>query len=328
MRCILNQTLDPAFNLAAEEWLFRHWHTDIFMLWRNGPSVIVGRNQNTAVEINQDFVRANNIKVVRRLTGGGAVFHDLGNINFTFIKVGQQSRQLDFARFTTPILQALRALGVACEFSGRNDLTIGGQKFSGNAQFLEKDRVLHHGTLLFSAQMQDLSAALRINTAKYAGRAVQSVASRVTNIASHLPQPMSVEEFMDHLMAQAVPNSAESKAVSDGFRPEETQKILALAQAKYATWEWNFGKSPAYGFTRTTRTPGGLIEVHLDIGQGVIQAVKIFGDFFGLRPVDELSNSLIGCAHSEEALSVRLQDLDIDDYIRGVDLPTLLRSLL
>ena len=216
------------------------------MLWRNAPAVIVGRNQNTSAEIDEDFARQRGIRVIRRLTGGGAVFHDLGNVNFTFIQLGQRS-SLDFHRFTLPILEALRALGIDCRFEGRNDLVIDGRKFSGNAQTIEKDRVLHHGTLLFSAEMADLSGVLKVNQAKYADKAVKSVRKRVTNISSHLKEPLSVEDFIAHVMwhvAVGIPGFRQD--ISSG----EEADISALADAKYRTWEWNFGASPAYAFTR------------------------------------------------------------------------------
>lgn len=315
MRFIHNTSTDPAFNLAAEEWLLRHTAEDVFMLWRNAPAVIVGRNQNTASEIDEDFVRERGITVIRRLTGGGAVFHDLGNVNFTFIKVGQQSRQLDFQRFTAPILEALRALGVDCQFEGRNDLVIDGQKFSGNAQLIEKDRVLHHGTLLFSAQMADLSGALKVNRAKYVDKAVKSVAKRVTNISSHLPSPMDVQDFIAHVMHHVSTGAPQGL---HALRPDEEDGIRALVASKYGTWDWNFGSSPAYGFTRSTRTAGGVVEVHLDVQHGHIRTARIFGDFFGVRPVAELEALLSGCRHERQALEERLDPVHTEAYIRDV----------
>ncbi len=316
MRYMHNRHTDPAFNLAAEEWLLRNTHTDIFMLWRNAPAVIVGRNQNTAAEIDQEFVRQRGIAVIRRLTGGGAVFHDLGNVNFSFIQLGNQSRHLDFHRFTTPILEALRAMGVNCQFEGRNDLVIDGHKFSGNAQFMEKDRVLHHGTLLFSAQMTDLSGALKVNPVKYADKAVKSVKKRVTNIASHLPQPMAVEDFIHRVMDHV---SGGASTAELGLRPDEEAGIADLVRTKYGTWEWNFGASPDYGFTRGTRTQGGVVEVHLDVHHGHIRGARIFGDFFGTRPVAELEKILAGVRHEPGAILDALRGVAVCEFIRDVN---------
>ncbi len=326
MHCILNTSTDPAFNLAAEEWLLRRSDEDAFMLWRNAPSVIVGRNQNTRAQINEDFVRARGIPVVRRLSGGGAVFHDLGNVNFTFISLSHAAGSgLDFQRFTRPIIAALGGMEVNCGFDGRNDLTIDGRKISGNAQHVSGNRVLHHGTLLFSSRMNDLSEALRIDSEKYRDKAVKSVRSRVTNIAEHLPPPgMGVEEFMERLMAGV---SGGSGAAALTFAPEEREGIAALARARYATWEWNYGKAPDYGFTRATRTAGGMVEAHLDVRAGVIHRARLLGDYFGERGISGLEELLRGCRHERAALAERLAGTDLDGYLRGVSLEGFLDCL-
>ncbi|WP_461209106.1 lipoate--protein ligase [Desulfocurvus sp. DL9XJH121] len=324
MRFIHNTGTDPAFNLAAEEWLFANTDRDVFMLWRNAPAVIVGRNQNTLSQIDEEFVRQRGIPVIRRLTGGGAVFHDLGNVNFTFISLARGGPDLDFGRFTEPILAALRAMGAPCEFDGRNDLVMDGRKFSGNAQHVAGGRVLHHGTLLFSAEIADLSGALRVDPEKYRDKAVQSVAKRVTNIASHLPEPMDVETFITRLMALV----SEDAAGGDlSLAPGETGAIDALAEARYRTWDWNYGHSPKYGFTRSTRTPGGVLEAHLEVRDGVIRGVRLFGDYFGVRDVAELEGKLLGCRHERDALAHRLHGVPLGDYLRGVELPAFLDCL-
>ncbi|MFP5260236.1 MAG: lipoate--protein ligase [Acidobacteriota bacterium] len=320
MRAIMLDTTDPAENLATEEWLLRHAECDVFMLWRNAPAVIVGRNQNTLAQIDEAFVRARSIPVVRRLSGGGAVFHDLGNVNFTFISLGAGGGGLDFRRFTAPILAAIASLGVPCAFEGRNDLVIDGKKFSGNAQHIWRDRVLHHGTLLFSAAVADLSGALRVDPEKYRDKAVKSVARRVTNIASHLPGPMSVTAFMDHVMAHVCPGASRSDLT---LTADEAAGAAGLAESRYRSDAWNFGASPAYALCRTSRTPGGLVEAHLDVSGGVIRAARLLGDYFGRRDVAELEAALIGCRHDRDALTERLAGLALGEYLLGVDAPTL-----
>lgn len=315
MRYILNTSIDPYFNLAAEEWLLRRADTDVFMLWRNASAVIVGKNQNTAAEIDREFVTSRDVAVVRRLTGGGAVFHDLGNVNFTFVSLGARDLAIDFARFTAPIVSALTAMGVACAFDGRNDLVIDGLKFSGNAQHVEKDRVLHHGTLLFSSHMADLAAALKVNPEKYRDKAVKSVAKRVTNISAHLPSPMAVEAFMARLM-DAVSGGAAGADLD--LAEAERAGIAELREAKYVTWDWNWGYSPDYGFTRATRTAGGLVEVRLDVSDGLIRDVRIYGDFFGVTDVSELTRRLVGCRHERGAVLAALAGCDVGAVIRGL----------
>ena len=204
MLCIVDSVTDPYWNLAAEEYLLTALTGPVFRLWRNSSSVIVGRYQNAAAEINSEYVRTRGIPVVRRLTGGGAVFHDLGNVNYTFIdrKVEGEDTAAMFRRFTAPVISALRSLGVEASLEGRNDLVISGRKFSGNAVCVHGDRVLQHGTLLFSASVADLSGALNTRPEKFIGKSVQSNRSRVTNISEHLParhRSMSVEEFITYL---------------------------------------------------------------------------------------------------------------------------------
>jgi lipoate-protein ligase A len=195
MHIIKRHNTDPYFNLATEEFVLKNWDEDSFMLWRNAPSIIVGKHQNTLAEINVEYVKHNNIPVVRRLSGGGAVFHDLGNLNFTFIQNGKAERLIDFRKYTEPILEVLEKMGVAAKFEGRNDLTIGGRKFSGNAEHIWKTKILHHGTLLFSSHMSDLTQALNVDPLKFQDKAVKSVHSRVTNISEHLSEPMDVMYF-------------------------------------------------------------------------------------------------------------------------------------
>jgi len=324
MRFIHNTGTDPAFNLAAEEWLLFNTPCDVFMLWRNAPAVIVGRNQNTLAEIDEAFLRQRGIPVIRRLTGGGAVFHDLGNVNFTFISLDRKSQGLDFRRFTEPVLDALRTMDVPCEFEGRNDLAIEGRKFSGNAQHVSKDRVLHHGTLLFSAEMADLSGALRVNPEKYRDKAVQSIRKRVTNISSHLPKPMPVQAFMERLMAHVSGGAAGGDLALAGA---EIAGIMELADRKYRSWDWNYGFSPRYGFGRATRTPGGVLDARLEVTEGVITAARLFGDYFGIRDVAGLEAMLVGCHHQRESLAWRLREVPLGEYLHGVELPVFLDCL-
>ena len=275
MLCIVDSTTDPYWNLAAEEYLLTALSEPVFRLWRNVPSVIVGRYQNAAAEINSEYVRTRGIPVVRRLTGGGAVFHDLGNVNYTFIdrKVEGEDTAAMFRRFTAPVISALRSLGVEASLEGRNDLVISGRKFSGNAVCVHGGRVLQHGTLLFSASVADLSGALNTRPEKFIGKSVQSNRSRVTNISEHLParhRSMSVEEFI--------------------------------------------GNSPRYGLNQTRRFPWGFLEVSLDVSGGLIRSCSIRGDYFFTRPTEEVEQALTGLPHSHDAVLTTLSALPLTDY--------------
>lgn len=326
MLYIVNNCTDPYFNLAAEEYLLKNFEEDCFMLWRNSNSIIVGKNQNTLSEINYEYVKENNIPVVRRLSGGGAVFHDLGNINFTFISTDKRGSEIDFKRFTLPILEVLGQLGVKAEFTGRNDLTIKGRKFSGNAQYYYKDRVLHHGTLLFSASVADISAALKVKSTKFEDKAVKSVSSRVTNISSHLKNSITIDEFINLIMKYIMGNYKDEPIYE--FNKTDIESIVELKEEKYATWDWNFGNSPNYSFKNEKRYAGGTVEFAINVEKGIIKAVKLCGDFFGKRDISDIEKSLIDIPHSEEALRQALNAFDLSSYFYNISLDEIITGLL
>jgi lipoate---protein ligase len=313
MLIIKRHHTNPYINLAAEEYFLKESSEDIFMLWRNEPAIIVGKHQNTLSEINVDYVKENNISVVRRLTGGGAVFHDLGNLNFTFIQSGRDHKRNDFRKYTEPILEVLLKLGIDARFEGRNDLTIEGKKFSGNAETVWKNRVLHHGTLLFSATMTDLSQALKVNEAKFQDKAVKSVRSRVTNISEHLEKPMDVMQFSELIQDHITEMNPD--ALFYELTEEDHRLINELVQTKYSTWDWNFGSSPAYNFRKVMRTENsGTLEFCMDVNNGVIRQVKIYGDYFSHADPKDIEAALVDIPHEETAIRKAIFSFEISDY--------------
>ncbi|WP_040212747.1 lipoate--protein ligase [Clostridium polynesiense] len=323
MRYIDNTSTEPYFNLAAEEYLLKHTEEEYFSLWRNEPCIIVGKNQNTLSEINVDYVKEKNIKVVRRLTGGGAVFHDLGNLNFTFI-VNDNNSYNDFYKFVKPIIEALKELGVEAEFSGRNDMLIEGKKFSGNAQCKHKNRVMHHGTLLFSSNMSDLTGALKPKAVKFSDKSVKSVASRVTNILDHLKEPLGVLDFKDAIFKYII---AEQGKMVESYSQEEIDFINKLKEEKYSTWNWNYGKSPKYNLYNEKKFTGGTVEITLQVTKGIIQDIKIYGDFFGKQDIHGLEEFLKGKQHNESCLREALEGFDIDSYMTNITVDNLMEML-
>jgi len=316
MLCIDNRNTNPYFNLAAEEYVLKHKTDDCFMLWRNENTIVVGKHQNTLSEINLNYVEEKNINVVRRLSGGGAVFHDLGNINFTFIINGEDGNLVDFRKFTKPVLDVLAGMGIAARFEGRNDLTIEGKKFSGNAEHVFKKRVLHHGTILFSSVMMDLSKALRVNPLKFKDKAVKSIRSRVTNIGEHLKEPMSVDEFQSRVMAHVTNLYAESRSYD--FTKKDIAEINKLVEERYATWEWNYGYSPKYNFEKLIKTEGGHLEFHLEVERGIIKKARIFGDYFNKRETAEVEEMLTGMQHDIATAREKFKEVKINEYFHQV----------
>ncbi len=315
MLCIEREFTNPYFNIAAEEYVLRHFSEDIFMLWRNEPCIIAGKHQNTLAEINVDYVRENNIPVVRRITGGGTVFHDLGNLNFTFVKNGKPEQLVNFRKFTQPIIEVLQQLGVEAKFEGRNDLTIQGKKFSGNAEHVHKNRVLHHGTLLFSAQLGNLSKALKVDPSKFSDKAVKSVRSRVTNISEHLTTPMDVMDFKHQILKHIQQTHPEMEIVN--FTDEDVKNIQKLADEKYQTWDWNFGYSPTYNFNRRLKANGGNVEFHFEVKDGIIEKARIFGDYFSLYDTADIEVLLTGSRHDKNAIRQKLEAIEIQHYFKN-----------
>jgi lipoate-protein ligase A len=326
MLCINDHHTDPYFNLAAEEYVLKNFTDSCFMLWRNEPSVIVGRHQNTLAEIDLDFIKQNKIKVVRRLSGGGAVFHDLGNINFTFIENVQDRQPINFQKYTQPVIAVLRLLDIDARFEGRNDLVIDGRKFSGNAEHVYRGRILHHGTLLFASELTDLSGALNVNPAKFTGKAVQSVRSRVTNISSHLKNPLAPEAFRAMLLDYMIANYPGSRLYR--YTEDDITAINTLCDEKYATRDWNFGQSPDYNMVNSLQTAGGHLEAHLDVHNGFIRHVRIFGDFFHIGDITELEHSLTGTPHNETSIRLKLEQIRTSDYLVNITFDELLRVLV
>lgn len=315
---------DPYFNLALEEYVFERMDKSksYFMLWQNDNTIVVGKYQNTAEEIDQAYVDAHGIRVARRLSGGGAVYHDKGNLNFTFIVDRADAPGLNFKIFVEPVIQALARFGVHAAFTGRNDLTIDGMKFSGNAQYARRGRLLHHGCIMLDSNLTSVADALRVKEAKFASKAVKSVRSRVTTINAHAPAPISMEDFKGALKECAM---ASGELEPCTLTEEDLAAIRKLRDEKYATWAWNYGFSPAYDMRREMKFPAGLVTAHLSAEGGKIKAVRFYGDFFG-GELGELEGAMVGLpldGHLTEALEA----LRVGDYMSGITAEELSRLL-
>lgn len=311
----ISKTHDTAFNIALEEYCFKNLRDEdeIFLLWINEPSIIVGKYQNTIEEINTEYTREKGIHVIRRISGGGAVYHDLNNLNYTIISNRDKNQEgFNFKEFSKPIIETLAELGVKAEFTGRNDLEIDGQKFCGNAQAYIKDRVMHHGCLLFNVDFSALGDALKVSKDKIESKGVKSVRSRVTNILPHLKIPITVEEFGDKIMEYMKKQYPDMKEYV--FSKEELDYITKRAEIK-RSWEWNYGESPEFNITRGKRFKNGKIQIFATVENSRIKNIKFYGDFFGKNEdLSEVENLLKDVKYTREDVKEKLETVDIGEY--------------
>lgn len=307
---------DPAFNLALEQYVFDKLPRSrrYFLFWQNDNAIIIGKHQNTLAEINEEYVRQKGIRVVRRLSGGGAVYHDLGNLNYTWITDAGDSAQVDLRKFCQPVADALCSLGANAQVSGRNDILIGDQKVSGNAQYIREKRIMHHGTLIFDSDLSILGNALKVDPAKIQAKGIQSVRSRVTTIRPHLRQDISLPDFKALLLQHLFPEGVEEYVLT----AEDIAAVEALRHQRYDTWEWNYGTSPACSLIRRQRMEGcGTVEAHIRLEKGRIAAVTFHGDFFSTTEPEALASALTGLPLTAEACGPVLHRLPVSDYFTG-----------
>jgi len=319
---------DPRYNLALEQFVFDSLDRShsYFMLWQNHNSIIVGKHQNTMAEINTAFVNERNISVVRRLSGGGAVYHDLGNINFTFITDADKEETINFAAFCLPIKKALVSFGVPVEISGRNDMTVEGKKISGNAQYIKQGRVMHHGTLLYDSDLEMLSGALNVTNDKIESKGIKSVKSRVTNIRPYMKTDMPVGDFWTNLK-QHFFTAFDMKEYN--LSTEDKAEVEKLKENTYSQWKWNYGASPPYNIRKSHRIEKcGTVEILLDIEKdGIIKNIVFYGDFFGNDDTAELAEILKGHHFEYNELADTVKNINVSRFFNNLDAKTFLDLL-
>lgn len=311
-------TTDPAWNLAVEQYVFDSLPKDrmYFMLWQNDNAIIIGKHQNTLAQINEAYVKEHGIRVVRRLSGGGAVYHDMGNLNFTFIADAAQKDTLDFQLFCKPVIRALAAVGVHAQVNGRNDMTIDGKKFSGNSQYVKNGRVMHHGTILFRSNLDTVNCALQVDPEKIQAKGVSSVRSRVTNVSEYLSEDVTLPQFRKLLLESVLQETFGEEYV---LTEEDLAKIGQLRDERYNTWQWNYGHSPECTLRKKARFEGcGTVEALLTVSHGRVEHVQFYGDFFSVNEPSELAQKLIGCRPERADYAKALENVAISEYFVGL----------
>ena len=314
---------DPAFNLALEEYVFDWLPRDrqYFFFWQNQNAIIIGKHQNTLAEINETYVQEHGIRVVRRLSGGGAVYHDLGNLNFTWITDAGDASQVDLGKFCQPVADALRALGADVQVSGRNDILIDGQKISGNAQYVRDGRVMHHGTLLFDADLSVLGNALKVDPAKIQAKGVRSVRSRVTTIRPHLAAGITLVDLQKRILEHLFPAGTTEYHLTDA----DIAAVKAIKRARYDTWDWNYGASPPCTLVRKLRIEGcGIVEAYIRQEKGRIASLEFRGDFFSAEEPEILAAGLLGLRLLEEDCRPVLENTDVSRFFTGAQISDIL----
>lgn len=323
-----SESTDPYYNLALEEYIFSNVKLEkgLFMLWQNDNTVVIGRNQNAMKEINLQYAKEMNTRIVRRNTGGGTVYHDLGNLNYSFIQNCESGHTIDFKQFAVPILDALNQLGVQAECNDRNDLVIAGRKFSGTAQTVKNGRMLHHGTLLFNSDLDFVRKVLATKDEVVQGGGVKSVRSQVTNISEHLTVPMSASQFCNHLMASV---KEREQAVNLQLSEKDYKEVAVIRELKYLTWDWTYGRAPRYEIQKIRSYAGGELVIAMSIEKnGMIKSLTIGGDVLLGEAISELEQLLTGKMLKEDVLQEVLSYCKISDYITNLTPQELIDMLL
>ncbi len=300
---------DPYFNIASEEYLIRNTEEPIFMLWQNRESVIVGKHQNPLREVNLKYTSDHQIPVVRRISGGGTVYHDLGNLNYSFIDFGKAEHLVNFAKYSKPILQLLHQLHINAHLSGKSDLKIKDKKFSGNASHVYKNRVLHHGTLLFNSNLNILNESIKINAPQITDKAVNSNRSLVTNIQDHLPHPINLQEFkrmLIDLIKNEFPNIKEAHLTN-----HQISEIQILANKKYKSWEWNFGYSPKYKISGLMAIDGVQKDIKIEVVKGFIKLIETDHPHLSVSKL----NVLTGVQHEQKSVEWALRHFSQEIWV-------------
>ena len=316
---------DPYYNLAFEEYILKNYsENSYFLLWQNDNTIVVGLHQNTIEEINREFVDKNKINVIRRTTGGGAVYHDLGNLNYSFITDYNEKEHVSMNFFINPIIESLKNMGIKAISSERNDILIDNKKVSGSAQRLYKNRILHHGCILFNSDLSILSQSLKVKPEKFQSKSVKSVRNRVANISDFLSSNKNIYDFKNYILDSISKNN---EIANLNLTKKDIKKIKEISENKYKTWEWNYGRSPKFNITNAKKFDGGIVEVYLLIENGFINSCSIYGDFMSLKPISDITNKLVNCRYELDYIKNILTQFNIKEYFGDIALENIVNLI-
>ncbi|MGL6106739.1 lipoate--protein ligase [Romboutsia sp.] len=308
-----NNSTNPYFNFALEYYLMNEkdlGDDTIFMFWRTNPTLMIGKFQNTIEEINQKYVEEKNINIVRRITGGGTIYTDMNGWQYSFITKKYDGTGIDFKTFTDPIIGALKNQGIEAYFNSRNDLLINDKKFSGNAQYIKDTCRLHHGSILFNTNIEEMVKSITVAEEKIISKGIKSVRERVTNVKEHLDKDIDSVQFRDIMLESLLKKSSGTYKLTE----EDINRVNKISKEKFETWEWNYGASPKFNLTRWKRFTGGKVEFSINVNKGILEACKINGDFFGEGEIEDVENALVGCKYNKEEIDKLIDKIDISKY--------------
>ena len=325
MRYLKNPSTNPYYNMAFDEYCLESLPIDepVFFLWQNKPAVIVGYNQEVNTEVNLDYLKEKGIDLVRRVTGGGAVYHDLENLNYTIVGRSEDLER-DYPEYAALMMKALQALGVPATLSGRNDILVDGKKVSGFAKRVCKNRLMVHGTLMYNVDVDVLTHVLNPSTTKLQSKGIASVRSRVTNLCNYLPELSDIQAFKNRLEEILSNNYSDAE-----YQLSETDlaHIQRLTDEKFATWEWNYGRSPKATLVHSARLACGTVEIHLTLAENRIASCRFGGDFLGNLPASDIEKALTGIPYEINEIRKCLSKLEISRYFDRVSADNLLEMM-
>ena len=323
---IENDLISPYFNFALEEYLMKEKDLDneIFMFWRTKPTVMVGKYQNTLEEINRKYVEENKVNVVRRVSGGGTIYTDMNSWQYSFIVKNYKGDSIDFKAFTQPIIRALQKQGVNAYFNSRNDLLIDGKKFSGNAQHIKGNCMLHHGSILFNTDIKAMVESITVAEEKIFSKGIKSIRERVTNVAEHLNKNVDSVGFRNMMIESLLENKKNVYRLNE----YDIMRVNEISKEKFESWEWNYGNDPKFNITKWGRFEGGKLEFKLDVEKGIIKNCKIYGDFFGSGEVNVISEAICGCKYEKKNIANILKEIQAEKYFYKISMNEILSCII